>query len=152
MIKKVSWIESPAFNWAGVAVSLVMLVLYVQQLMSPGHSSSTVRDRSVGGDLRGLAGYGGPQELVQQVVARAPAGRAAPVESVGTEANVVPSPFSTRAAPRTRRGSYPASSRIDLCIRPRRGDAARAPRSRVSSRGLPPPRENRQPLPAHPRA
>jgi hypothetical protein len=41
MIKKVSWIESPAFNWAGVAVSLVMLVLYVQQLMSPGHSSST---------------------------------------------------------------------------------------------------------------
>ena len=41
MTRNSQWFESPAFNWTGAVVSLLMLALYIQQLMGPDQRPST---------------------------------------------------------------------------------------------------------------
>jgi hypothetical protein len=41
LTKKLGWFESPAFNWVGVTLSLIILALYVQQLTGPDQRPGT---------------------------------------------------------------------------------------------------------------
>jgi len=41
MTKQRGWFESTRTKWIGVAVSLAMLVLYIQRLMEPNPEAST---------------------------------------------------------------------------------------------------------------
>lgn len=35
MARKIGWMDSPSFNWIAAAVSALMLILYVQEMLGP---------------------------------------------------------------------------------------------------------------------
>ncbi len=41
MKKTARWFDSPAHNWIGTIVSVLMLLLYLQRLLEPGYPART---------------------------------------------------------------------------------------------------------------
>ena len=41
MVRKIGWMDSPSFNWVAAAVSALMLVLYVQEMLGPEQRPTT---------------------------------------------------------------------------------------------------------------